>query len=427
MHGRSAQRIATAGCVAAVLAMSAPALRAENWPQWRGPSLNGVSGEKNLPVKWSKTENIAWKLAMPSWSGSTPIVWGDYIFLNVAEGTDLFLWALDRTKGSVRWKQRLGGGNQRMRKQNMSTPSPVTDGTAVWVMTGTGILKAFDFSGKELWMRDIQKDYGRFGIQWGYGSSPLLYHDALYVQVLHGMTTDDPSYVLRIDKANGRTVWRQERPTTARIESPDAYTTPALLRYGTATEIVVTGGDVVTGHDVDTGRELWRAAGLNPTNDAANRIVASPVVHGSLLFAPSRERPLLALKPGGRGDVTKSHVLWEFQNGPDVPTPVTDGTYLYVVNDRGIMFCLDARTGKEIYGRERLQSSSYSASPVLADGKIYITHEDGLTSVVRAGPKFELLAENDFDELTLSSPAVSDGQIFIRTEAFLYAIGQRKK
>jgi outer membrane protein assembly factor BamB len=427
MNGRPAQRLAAAGCVAGVLAIFSPALRAENWPQWRGPSLNGVSGEKGLPVKWSKTENIAWKLAMPSWSGSTPIVWGDYIFLNVAEGTDLFLWALDRTKGTERWKQRLGGGNQRMRKQNMSTPSPVTDGTGVWVMTGTGILKAFDFGGKELWMRDIQKDYGRFGIQWGYGSSPLLYHDALYVQVLHGMTTDDPSYVLRISKANGRTVWRQERPTTARRESPDAYTTPALLRYGSATEIVVTGGDVVTGHDVDTGKELWRAAGLNPTNDAANRIVASPVVHGNLLFAPSRERPLLALKPGGRGDVTKSHVLWEFQNGPDVPTPVTDGTYLYVVNDRGIMFCLDAKTGKEIYGRERLQSSSYSASPVLADGKIYITHEDGLTSVVRAGPKFELLAENDFDELTLSSPAISDGQIFIRTEAFLYAIGQRRK
>ena len=427
MNGRPARRLAVAACVAGVLAMSSPALRAENWPQWRGPSLNGVSGEKDLPVKWSKTENIAWKLAMPSWSGSTPIVWGDYIFLNVAEGTDLFLWALDRTKGTVRWKQRLGGGNQRMRKQNMSTPSPVTDGTGVWVMTGTGVLKAFDFSGKELWMRDLQKDYGRFGIQWGYGSSPLLYHDALYVQVLHGMTTDDPSYVLRISKANGRTVWRQERPTTARRESPDAYTTPALLRYGTATEIVVTGGDVVTGHDVDTGRELWRAAGLNPTDDPANRVVASPVVHGNLLFAPSRERPLLALKPGGRGDVTKSHVLWEFQNGPDVPTPVTDGTYLYVVNDRGIMFCLDAKTGKEIYGRERLQSSSYSASPVLADGKIYITHEDGLTSVVRAGPKFELLAENDFDEHTLSSPAVSDGQIFIRTEAFLYAIGQRRK
>ena len=161
-------------------------------------------------------------------------------------------------------------------------------------MTGTGILKAFDFAGKELWMRDIQKDYGRFGLNDGYGSSPLLYEDALYVQVLHGMRTDDPSYLLRIDKATGKTVWRMERPTQARFESPDAYTTPALLRYGNTTEIVVTGGDVVTGHDPATGKELWRANGLNPSNDGSYRIVASPVVYGGLIIAPSRERPLLA-------------------------------------------------------------------------------------------------------------------------------------
>ena len=423
---RSRQAFVAALVVTCVIALSSLSLSAEHWPQWRGPSQNGVSGEKNLPVKWSKTENVVWKLAMPEWSGSTPIVWGDYVFLNVAEGNEMFLWALDRNKGTLRWKRVLSGGNQKLRKQNMSTPSPVTDGTAVWVMTGTGILKAFDFGGKELWARDIQKEYGRFGIQWGYGSSPLLYHDSLFVQVLHGMTTDDPSYVLRISKANGRTVWRQERPNTAKRESPDAYTTPALLRYGSTTEIVITGADVVTGHDVDTGKELWRASGLNPQDDTSYRIVASPVVHGELLFAPSRERPLLALKPGGRGDVTKSHVLWEFQNGPDVPTPVTDGTYLYVINDRGIMFCLDARTGKEIYGRQRLRSSTYSGSPVIADGKIYITDEDGVTTVVQAGPKFAILAENDLGEYTLSSPAISEGQIFVRTEAFLYAIGQRK-
>jgi outer membrane protein assembly factor BamB len=412
--------------VTALVALLVAPLAAENWPQWRGPTLNGVSGETDLPVKWTKTENIAWKLAMPAWSGSTPIVWGDRIFLNVADGNDLFLWAVDRGKGTVLWKRLLGSGNQRMRKQNMSTPSPVTDGTGVWVMTGTGILKAFDFAGKELWNRDIQKDYGTFGIQWGYGSSPLLFQDSLYVQVLHGMHTDDPSYILRISKANGRTIWRQERPTNARRESPDAYTTPALLRYGKATEIVITGGDVVTGHDPNTGRELWRADGLNPTDNASHRVVASPVVHGDLLFAPSRERPLLALKPGGRGDVTKSHVLWSFQGGPDVPTPVTDGRYLYVINDRGIMSCLDAKTGAEVYGRQRLRSSTYSGSPVLADGKIYITDEDGVTSVIQAGPKFAVLAENDFGEYTLSSPAVSDGQIFIRTDAFLYAIGQRR-
>ena len=373
----------------------------------RSVAQNGISGEKDLPVRWSKTENIAWKLPLPAWSGSTPVIWGDRIFLNVAEGSDLFLWCVDRTRGVPLWKQRLGGGNVRMQKQNMSSPSPVTDGRGVWAMTGTGILKAFDLAGKELWMRDIQKEYGRFGLQWGYGSSPLLYDDALYVQVLHGMRTRDPSYLLRIDKATGKTIWRVERPTQARFESPDAYTTPALLRYGTSTEIVVTGADVVTGHDPATGKELWRANGLNPSNDGSNRIVASPVVYGDVIVAPSRERPILALKAGGRGDVTKSHLIWSSNNGTDVPTPVTDGTYVYVVNDRGIMWCIDLKTGKDVYGRQRVRSGAYSGSPVLADGKIYVTNEDGVTVVVKAGPVFQVLGENDLDDYTLSSPAIS--------------------
>ena len=314
-----------------------------------------------------------------------------------------------------------------MMKQQMSSPSPVTDGTTVWVMTGTGLLRAFDFAGKELWLRDLQKDYGRFGIQWGYASSPLLHEDSLYVQVLHGMHTDDPSYVLRIDKASGKTLWRVERPTKARQESPDAYTTPALLRYKGVTEIVISGGDVVTGHDQATGKELWRADGLNPNNEGNYRVVASPLVHGETIVAPSRERPLLVLRAGGRGDVSKSHVMWRFNQGPDVPSPVSDGTYLYSINDRGIMFCLDLKTGSSVYGPQRLRNATYSGSPVLADGKIYITDEDGVTTVVRAGPKFEKLAENDFAEYTLSSPAVSEGQIFIRTDTALYAIGSRKK
>jgi len=388
--------------------------------------LNGTSSEKNLPIRWSTTENVTWKLAMPERSGSTPIVWGDYVFLNVGEGSNLSLWAVDRTSGAVRWKRPLSAGNRRMMKQQMSSPSPVTDGRSVWVMTGTGVLKAFDFSGKELWGRDIQADYGRFGLQWGYASSPLLFEDSLYVQFLHGMHTDDPSYLLRIDKATGKTVWRVLRMTRARFESPDAYTTPALLKHGNSTEIVITGGDVVTGHDPATGQELWRADGLNPSNDGSYRIVASPVVYGDLLFAPSRERPLLALKPGGRGDVTKSHVLWSFNNGPDVPTPVSDGTYLYSINDRGILYCLDARTGKVIYGPQRLRNATYSGSAVLADGRIYITDEDGVTTVIRSGPKFELLSQNDLQDYTLSSPAISDGQIFVRTASFIYAIGRRQ-
>jgi outer membrane protein assembly factor BamB len=276
-----------------------------------------------------------------------------------------------------------------------------------------------------LWARDIQKVYGLFGLNYGYASSPLLHEDSLYLQVLHGMTTDDPSYVLRIDKATGKTIWRVVRPTRAIHESPDSYTTPVLLRYGSTTEIVITGGDVATGHDLATGKELWRADGLNPTNDPIHRIVASPIVFGDMIYAPSRERPMLALKAGGRGDVTKSHAAWSFDSGPDVPTPVTDGTYLYIVRDNGILFCLDAKTGKRIYGPQRLRSATYSGSPVLGDGKIYATNEDGVTLVVKAGPVFELLAENDLEEYTLSSPAISDGQIFIRTDKALYAVGKR--
>jgi outer membrane protein assembly factor BamB len=402
-------------------------LNAENWPQWRGPLLNGISGETNLPVKWTTTENVAWKVPVPQYSGSTPIVWGEHIFLNVADKGSLHLWALDRNTGATRWTRELSGGDRRQMKQNMSSPSPVTDGRHVWAMTGTGILSAFDFAGNPAWTRDVQKDYGRFGIMHGYAASPLLHEDALYVPVLHGMMTDDPSYILRIDKASGRTVWRVERPTNARFESPDAYTTPALLTSGGRTEIIITGGDVVTGHDPATGQELWRADGLNPYNEGNYRIVASPLVHGDLLFAPSRERPLLALKPGGRGDVTKSHVLWSFNNGPDVPTPVTDGTYLYSINDRGVMYVLDVKTGATVYGPQRIRSATYSGSPVLADGKIYVTDEDGVTSVLQAGPKFGILAENDLGQYTLSSPAISEGQIFIRTDGFLYAIGQRRE
>lgn len=412
--------------VSIALACLAPA-HAENWPQWRGPSLNGISGEKNLPVRWSTTDNITWKITLPSWSGATPIIWGEKIFLNVAEGNSLYLWCLDRQRGDVLWKKRLGDGNFKINKQNMSSPSPVTDGNRVWAMTGTGILKGFDFNGNEQWSRDIQTDYGRFGLNWGYASSPLLFEDGLYIQVLHGMRTDDPSYVLRIDKNTGKTLWRVERPTKAIVESPDSYATPAVVRAGGKAEIVVSGGDCVTGHDPATGKELWRGNGFNPGNDPNHRIIASPVVFDNLIYTPTRVRPLQVFRAGGRGDVTDSHRIWQFQNGPDVPTPVTDGTYFYTVNDRGIVWCLDAKTGQEIWGRERIRPAIYSASPVLADGKIYITSEDGLTTVLKAGTKFEVLSENDLGDYTLSSPAVSAGQIFIRTARHLYCIGRRAK
>jgi outer membrane protein assembly factor BamB len=411
--------------VVLLLLLCASAAFGGDWPHWRGPNANGTSADRGLPVSWSTTENVVWRLEMPDFSGSTPILWKDRIFLNVADGNDLYLWCVDRKAGTPLWKKLLGGGNAKVRKQNMSSPSPVTDGTLVWVLTGTGVLKAFDFSGKEIWTRDLQNDYGRFGLNWGYASSPLLYEDSLYVQVLHGMRTKDPSYVLSIEKLTGKTRWRVERPTDAVFESPDSYATPAAGRFGGKSEIIIVGGDYVTGHDPATGKELWRAGGLNPNKDRNYRIVASPLVVGDLVFSSSRVRPLLALKGGGSGDVSSSHLVWKTDDGPDVPTPVVDGKYIYILNDRGILWCRDAQTGAEVWGNQRVRSGTYSASPIVADGKLYAISEDGVTTVVEAGPSFRVLAENDLADYTLSSPAVSDGQIFIRTQKYLYCIGKK--
>jgi outer membrane protein assembly factor BamB len=410
--------------IAGTVSLSAFAQSQSHWPHWRGPQQNGVSDEKNLPTQWSTRDNIHWKLDLPGRSGSTPIVWGDRIFVNVTRGTEIELWCVNRKTGAVMWKKPLGGGNRSVRKANMSTPSPVTDGQSLWVLTSTGLLRRFDMNGQELWLRDVQKDHGSWGLQWGYGSSPVLHQDAIYVQVLHGYFTDDPSYLLRIDKQTGKTIWRVERPTDAIRESPDSYTTPAIVKIKDSYELVVTGGDYVTGHDLATGKELWRAHGLNPTRNSAYRIVASPLAIGDIVVAPTRERPLLVLRAGGRGDVTTSHKLWSTNFGPDVPTPVSDGKNVYIVRDNGVMFCYDVVTGTEVYGSQRLAPGTYSSSPILADGKIYITSEDGLTSVVKAGPQFEVLAQNNLNDYTLSTPVIVNGQIFIRTDYALWAIGK---
>lgn len=402
------------------LLLASPGL-GENWPHWRGPLYTGASGETGLPTHWDSQNNVVWKLPLPEASGATPIVWENHVFLNVADGRNLFLWSVDRTDGSVSWRRQLDDRNEEKRKGNMSSPSPVTDGQAVWVMTGTGVLTAFDFTGRQLWRHDLQEEYGQFGILHGYSSSPLLHEDSLYVQVLHGFFTDDPSYILALDKRTGRVRWRVERPTDAPKEAPDAYTTPALLQRDGKTVIVVTGADYVTGHDPATGREIWRLGGLNPTQNPMQRIVASPVVSGEMIFAPSRVRPLLALSTVAGADRTPT-VAWSMDRGPDVPTPVVDDRHIYLLNDKGILWCLDSETGAPVWGPERIESAIYSASPVLADGKLYATSEQGLTTVLRAGERFEILAQNPVDEYTLASLAISNGQIFLRTAGHLYCI-----
>ncbi|MGH9835097.1 MAG: PQQ-binding-like beta-propeller repeat protein [Blastocatellia bacterium] len=399
---------------------------ADNWPQWRGPFLNGVSNEKNLPLRWSKGENIAWKLSLPGLSAATPVIWEDRVFLNVTHGKELYLWCVEKKQGRLLWKKPLGSRTKELRthpKHNPSTPSPVTDGTSVYALNAYGSLVSFDFAGNEIWRRELWQDYGRFVLRFGFASSPLLFEDSLYLQILRETPPSEPSYLLRIDKKTGKTIWKKDFPGAPGFKPAEAYTTPTILKYGKGVELIVNGSDQVTGHDLSTGQELWRAAGLSSENQPF-RIVSSPVVVDEVIYAPAAERPLVALRAGGRGNLGASHRLWSSRQGPDIPSPVTDGKYFYIVDDKGIARCLDAKSGKEIWGPQRLKPGTYSSSPVLADNKIYVVNEEGLTTVLKAGPSFELLAENSLDDLCLSSPAISDGQIFIRTAQFLYCIGK---
>ena len=432
-----------------MLALISQASGQDNWPQWRGPDQNGVGKAANLPEKWSETENIVWKTPLPSWSGGSPVIWGDRVFVTSPSkargqadadrptigrrgarnpgGSELLLICISKRDGTVLWERELDTGNRLRRKQNDSSPSPVTDGNHVWAVTGTGAVAAFDMDGTRIWKRNLQSDYGNFGLMFGYASSPL-YHDGLLIlQILHGYTTDDDSYLVAFDALTGTERWREIRQTDAISESPDAYTSPTLSRHAGETQIVVAGGDYVTGHDPETGKEIWRAAGLNPRKLRNYRIIASPVAVDGMIYAPTRLKPLLALRAGGVGDVTTSNLVWKWDKpgGPDVPTPACDGKYFYMLDDRGSIVCLNAKTGEVVWGPERTARGTVSASPTVADDKVYLTNEDGVTTVLAAGPEFKLLATNELDaEYTLSSLAVSRSRLFLRTDTHLYCIGK---
>ena len=459
----------------------------ENWPQWRGPNQNGVSLAQNLPTTWSQSENLVWKTPLPSWSGGTPVIWGDRVFVTSPTkgeakpapppqiersqdfvnrneprldrdenpdrrpregqrrgrrrgrgrwggagrdpgGNELLLICISRMDGKILWQRELDKGNQLHRKHNNTSPSPVTDGKFVWVVTGTGVVTAFDMEGSQMWQRNLQGAYGQFGLNWGYASSPLFHDGKLVIEVLHGHRTDDPSYIVAFNAITGEELWRQERETDAIAESPDAYTTPALLEHNGETQIVISGGDYVTGHNADTGKEIWRAAGLNPELRGNYRVVGSPLAVDGMVYAPTRKRPLLALRAGGTGDVTTSHLVWKWEGAaaPDVPTPVCDGVYFYMVDDRGLVTCLDAKTGELVWGPERTAQGVVGASPILADGMLYILNENAVATVIAAGPEFKILATNELDgSYTLSSPVASGSHLFIRTGTHLYCIGKK--
>jgi outer membrane protein assembly factor BamB len=427
MKCSAADRCSLAVCLAA-LSWAGFAM-ADNWPHWRGPAGDGVSKETNLPTRWSDTENVAWKLPLPGMAGSTPIVWGERIFLTSADGNDLVLMCIS-TQGKELWKRKLGTGDRRARggEGNNASPSPSTDGKHVYAFVGTGDFACFDLDGKEVWKFNAQERYGRFRIQFGMHTTPVLDGDRLYLQLIHS----GGAWVVAIDKATGKDVWKVERKSDGIAECEHSYASPCLWRKGSEAYLITHGNDYAIAHSLKDGAEIWRVADLNPKNryNRTLRFVASPVATPDLIVIPSAKRgPVVGLKPDARGLVRAGsrHEQWRMaRNTPDVPSPLVHDGIVYLCGESGILYCMDARTGKEHYN-QRIHASRYRASPVYADGKVYLTARDGTITVIKAGPKFEALAINRMADDIAASPVIADGRIYIRGFKTLYAIGPAKK
>lgn len=415
------------------------AARAEDWPQWRGPHFNGSSDAKGLPDKLDASTQ-AWAIDLPGTGSGTPIIWQERIFISCLDpkSSKLLAVCLSRNDGSVLWSKQVGLGYQKNDRNDQASPSPITDGKMVWFYFGTGDLTAFDLDGNEKWTHNIQKEYGAFNIQWIYASSPMLYEGKLYVQVLQrdvpprrDATASGPpaeSYLLAMDAATGKELWRQVRPNEAVAESKESYATPFPYSNDGHAEILLIGGDCVTAHDPQTGKELWRCGGWNPRKMSSWRVVSSVVATDGLVFAcPPKGGAVFAIKDEGSGDVTGTNVAWKNPDlSSDAAVPLVYRDRLYVLNgDRPrTLYCVEPKTGKVIWSTATGSRSVLRASPTGADGKIYLANEAGDVWVLSADQskilsKSSLGGRNDH-----ATVAVVDGEVFVRageSGAKLYA------
>ena len=424
-------------CVAALL--SAGPVRAENWAQWRGPNMNGTSNEKNLPSIWSKTENVAWATAMPGTTASTPIIWGDRVFTSAAnKSKELLAICVDAKTGKVLWSDKTGTDRRTAgSNHNMASPSPVTDGKSVFFLFGTGDTVAYDFAGKRLWSRDIEKDYGPFIVKWGYGSSPLLHDGKVYVLAMQNKKPGEygvkghpagvvDSYLLALDAATGKTLWKHVRPTDANGESTESYSTPLLCEIGGRKEIVIHGGEFATGHDPKTGNELWRWEFVPNGRESWQRTVSSSVAgDGVIYFGRPRWRGLYAVRPTNTGLLKSGAMLWKHdKHANDASTPLLYGGRLYVLCGKTkTIACMAPKTGKVVWAQKLDVKAQFRSSPTGADGKIYFMSMNGEVFVLKAGDEFKQLAKIEMNEKKcLSTISVSGGRLFLRTPGFLYCI-----
>lgn len=405
-------------------------LFADNWPQWRGANGDGVSFETNLPAVWDRQNNVAWKFDLPGAAGSTPAIWGEKIFVTSVDGNDLLLICVS-TSGQKLWSAKLGEGNRNVRSDegNTASPSPSTDGTHVWATMANGITACFSVKGKEVWKFDLQKRYGKFKIQFGMTSTPVLHSGKLYLQLIHGegRAQTQEAIVVCLDAFTGKEVWKTDRVTGASKENEHSYASPMVYKDASREYLITHGGDYAIAHELNDGSEIWRYC-LNPQGEDYHptlRFVSSPLATRNMIIVPSAKNgPVVSIKPDSKGDVSKvsAAIRWKHERGtPDVPSPLFHNGLVYLCRENGNLVCIDAKSGEKLY-EERTVRDRHRASPVYADEKLYLTARNGTVTVVKAGREFEIIAKNDLGEPTTSSPAFSNGTIYIRTFKALYAI-----
>lgn len=416
------------------------AVTAADWSHWRGPNYDGSTTETGLPEKWSATENVKWKAPLPGPSGSSPVVFGDKIFVSSPDASkNLNILCIDGKAGSILWQKQVGVGDRNQGpRSNMSSPSPVTDGKVVIALYGTGDLAGFDMEGKELWNRNLCKEFGKFAIMWLYGSSPLIYEGRLYVQVLQTSPVpqnytnsqdgnpDRESFLLCLEPATGKTIWRHVRNTDAYSEGKESYGSPIPYEGPNGHEILILGGDCITGHVAKTGEEIWRLGGLNPRKDPYWRIVPSPVAGDGVILACAPKRdPVYAVNAGGKGDVTATHLAWKLTENPsDWATPLFyKGDFFVLDGDRHVITRLKPKTGEKVWSGKIDVKEPIWSSPTGADGKIYLVSESGTAIVLDAGNEFKVLSTIPMGEAPVRSSVVAArGELFIRTAENLYCI-----
>jgi outer membrane protein assembly factor BamB len=384
----------------------------QQWPRFRGPDGQGHSMAHDLPTRWSETENIVWRTPLPGAGNSSPVIWNDRIFLTSAgdKGADRALHCVAREDGRLLWSRTIPVHEVEPNvrdKNGYASATPVTDGERVIAFLGAGGLVCYDFEGNLVWhypMPDV------FDTTWGTGASPLLFENS--VILVHDQNKND-SVFLALDKRTGQVLWKRERAKSM------GWSTPLVLRVDDRDELVYAGGQTLKGYDPRTGEELWSLKG--PTVEVIPTVVVGPHM---IFTASGRQGPTLGVHPGGRGDITDTHLAWRaVRGGPHVPSPIYYDGRLYTVNDTGIATCLDAESGEMVW-QSRIRDK-FSASPIEAQGLLYFPSESGVTFVVRPGNKLDIVAENDLGSPILASPAAVGDRLYLRTTTELVAIGTK--